>query len=97
MADIDSMIGPPTKIWGKAARWYFKICMWVIAPVLLVGVEQTRSSNLMLFQLVIFILAMVGGFEVSYKAWNEETASYTVPSPAYPDWVQGIIISLQVI
>ena len=39
---------------------------------------------------------MVGGFEMSYKAWNEETASYTVPSPEYPDWVQGIIIALQV-
>ena len=81
MADIDSMIGGPTKWYGKAARWYFKICLWFIAPVLLLG---------------IFILAMVGGFDMSYKAWNESGARYTVPNPEYDDWIQGIIWALQV-
>ena len=82
MADIDSMIGGPTTWYGKAARWYFKICLWFIAPILLLG---------------IFILAMVGGFDMSYKAWNESGARYTVPNPEYDDWVQGIIWALQVL
>jgi len=82
MADIDSMIGGPTTWYGKAARWYFKICLWFIAPILLLG---------------IFILAMVGGFDMSYKAWNESGARYTVPNPEYDDWVQGIIWALQIV
>ena len=39
---------------------------------------------------------MIGGFDMSYKAWNQGNAAYTVPNPDYDDWVQGIIIALQV-
>jgi len=81
-ADIDSMIGPPTKWYGKAARWYFKLMLLIVAPILL---------------LTIFILAMIGGFDMTYKAWNEADARYEVPNPEYDDWVQGIIIALQIV
>ena len=41
-------------------------------------------------------MAMIGGFDMTYKAWNQGNAAYTVPNPDYDDWVQGIIIALQV-
>ena len=81
MADIDSMIGYATTWYGKASRWYFIVCLLVIAPLLL---------------LFIFIMAMIGGFDMSYKAWNQADARYQVPNPEYDPWIQGIIIGLQV-
>ena len=41
-------------------------------------------------------MAMIGGFDMSYKAWDQAGAGYQVPNPEYDDWVQGIIIALQV-
>ena len=41
-------------------------------------------------------MAMIGGFDMSYKAWEQAGARYQVPNPEYDDWVQGIIIALQV-
>ena len=41
-------------------------------------------------------MAMIGGFDMSYKAWDQSGAGYQVPNPEYDDWVQGIIIALQV-
>ena len=81
MADIDSMIGYATTWYGKASRWYFIVCLLIIAPLLL---------------LFIFIMAMIGGFDMSYKAWNQADARYQVPNPEYDPWIQGIIIGLQV-
>ena len=81
MADIDSMVGYATTWYGKASRWYFIVCLLVIAPLLL---------------LFIFVMAMIGGFDMSYKAWDQANARYQVPNPEYDDWIQGIIIALQV-
>jgi len=82
MADIDSMIGYATTWYGKASRWYFIVCLLVVAPLLL---------------LFIFIMAMIGGFDMSYKAWSQADARYQVPNPEYDDWIQGIIIALQIV
>ena len=59
----------------------FEIVIAGITLMLIWWLFKTGLVWVILLLLFIFVMAMIGGFDMSYKAWDQANARYQVPNP----------------